>query len=167
MEETMDVGMMMVFAAYGWDGIDDATVWDEELRLARLAADLGFDALWSAEHHFFDYSFCPDNLQLMSYLAGVTSHADLGTAAVILPWHDPLRVAEQVAMLDHMSNGRLILGLGRGLGRVRIINRKDHRDSVFGRPHGKIQILDIDEMGLAKSIGGKHRPTRSKSCVAT
>lgn len=113
----MDVGIQMVFASYGWDNIGDAQVWDEELRLARLADELGFDVLWSVEHHFYDYSFCPDNLQLMSYLAGVTSHADLGTAAVILPWHEPLRVAEQVAMLDHLAKGRFRFGIGRGLSR--------------------------------------------------
>jgi len=113
----MDVGIQMVFASYGWSNISDAEVWDEELRLARLADELGFDVLWSVEHHFYDYSFCPDNLQLMSYLAGVTSHADLGTAAVILPWHDPLRVAEQVAILDHVSKGRFRFGIGRGLSR--------------------------------------------------
>jgi alkanesulfonate monooxygenase SsuD/methylene tetrahydromethanopterin reductase-like flavin-dependent oxidoreductase (luciferase family) len=113
----MDVGIQMVFASYGWDGISDAEVWDEELRLARLADELGYDVLWSVEHHFYDYSFCPDNLQLMSYLAGVTKHADLGTAAVILPWHDPLRVAEQVAMLDHLAQGRFRFGIGRGLSR--------------------------------------------------
>jgi alkanesulfonate monooxygenase SsuD/methylene tetrahydromethanopterin reductase-like flavin-dependent oxidoreductase (luciferase family) len=113
----MDVGMMMVFASYGWENIGDDQVWDEEIRLARLAADLGFDVLWSAEHHFFDYSFCPDNLQLMTYLAGVCPNIDLGTAAVILPWHDPLRVAEQAAVLDLLCRGRLRLGLGRGLAR--------------------------------------------------
>jgi alkanesulfonate monooxygenase SsuD/methylene tetrahydromethanopterin reductase-like flavin-dependent oxidoreductase (luciferase family) len=52
----MDVGMMMVFASYGWENCSDARVWDEEIRLARRAADLGFDCLWSAEHHFNDYS---------------------------------------------------------------------------------------------------------------
>jgi alkanesulfonate monooxygenase SsuD/methylene tetrahydromethanopterin reductase-like flavin-dependent oxidoreductase (luciferase family) len=113
----MDVGMMMLFASYGWDQIEDAQVWDEELRLAGLAAESGFDVLWSAEHHFFDYSFCPDNLQLMTYLAGLYPHIDLGTAAVILPWHDPLRVAEQVAMLDLLCKGRLRFGMGRGLAR--------------------------------------------------
>jgi alkanesulfonate monooxygenase SsuD/methylene tetrahydromethanopterin reductase-like flavin-dependent oxidoreductase (luciferase family) len=113
----MDVGTQMLFASYGWDVIGDAQVWDEELRLARLADELGFDVVWSVEHHFFDYSFCPDNLQLMSYLAGVINHADLGTAAVILPWHDPLRVAEQVAMLDHLARGRFRFGIGRGLSR--------------------------------------------------
>jgi alkanesulfonate monooxygenase SsuD/methylene tetrahydromethanopterin reductase-like flavin-dependent oxidoreductase (luciferase family) len=55
----MDVGMMMVFASYGWEHCSDARVWEEEIRLARLAADLGFDCLWSAEHHFNDYSFVP------------------------------------------------------------------------------------------------------------
>jgi len=113
----MDVGIQMVFSSYGWNGISDAQVWDEELRLARLADELGFDILWSVEHHFFDYSFCPDNLQLMTYLTALCPHVDLGTAAVIVPWHDPLRVAEQAAVLDMLSKGRLRLGLGRGLAR--------------------------------------------------
>ncbi len=113
----MDLGLMMIFSSYGWEGMSDDQVWDEDLRLARQAPGLGFDVLWSAEHHFFDYSFCPDNLQLMTYLAGVCPDIDLGTAAVIVPWHDPLRVAEQAAMLDYLSKGRLRLGLGRGLAR--------------------------------------------------
>jgi len=113
----MDVGMMMVFASYGWENCPDDRVWDEEIRLARLAADLGFDCLWSAEHHFNDYSFVPDNIHLMTYLAALSPGIDLGTAAVILPWHDPLRVAENAAVLDMLSEGRLRLGLGRGLAR--------------------------------------------------
>jgi alkanesulfonate monooxygenase SsuD/methylene tetrahydromethanopterin reductase-like flavin-dependent oxidoreductase (luciferase family) len=113
----MDVGMMMVFASYGWENIGDDQVWREEIRLARLAADSGFDVLWSAEHHFNDYSFVPDNLQLMTYLAAACPGIGLGTAAVIVPWHDPLRVAEQAAVLDMLSEGRLRLGLGRGLAR--------------------------------------------------
>src|SRR5919202_116780 len=116
-ERSMQVGMMMVFASYGWENCPDARVWDEEIRLARLAADLGFDCLWSAEHHFNDYSFVPDNLQLLTYLTALCPGVDLGTAAVIVPWHDPLRVAEQAAVLDMLSKGRLRLGLGRGLAR--------------------------------------------------
>ena len=67
----MDVGMLLLFASYGWEHSGDDQVWGEELKLARLAAESGFDVLWSAEHHFFDYAFCPDNLQLMTYLAGL------------------------------------------------------------------------------------------------
>ncbi len=113
----MDVGMMRLFASYGWENVGDDQVWEEELKLAGVAAESGFDALWSAEHHFFDYSFCPDNLQLMTHLAALYPDIDLGTAAVILPWHDPLRVAEQVSMLDMLCTGRLRFGMGRGLAR--------------------------------------------------
>ena len=113
----MDVGMMMIFSSYGWEGCPDGQVWEEELRLARIAAESGFDCLWSAEHHFNDYSFVPDNIQLMTHLAALCPNVDVGTAAVILPWHDPLRVAENAAVLDLLSGGRLRFGMGRGLAR--------------------------------------------------
>src|SRR5205823_4374606 len=61
---------------------------------------------------------CPDVLQFLTYMAGRTQRAGLGSMVVVLPWHDPLRVAEEVSMLDNISDGRLILGLGRGAGRV-------------------------------------------------
>ena len=77
----MDVGMMMLFASYGWEHIGDEQVWSEELQLARLAVESGFDVLWAAEHHCFDYSFCPDNLQLMTYLAGLYPGMHLGQTA--------------------------------------------------------------------------------------
>ena len=115
--DNMDVGILMAFASDGWPGITDGQVYEEELALAKLADQLGFDVAWAAEHHFFGYSFCPDNTQLLSYLAGVTTQIDVGTAAVIMPWHDPLLVAEKAAMLDHLSGGRFRFGVGRGLSR--------------------------------------------------
>lgn len=69
----MEVGMMMAFASYGWDSCPDDRVRDEEVRLARLAANSGFDVVWSAGHHFNNYSFVSDNRHLMSHLAGVCS----------------------------------------------------------------------------------------------
>lgn len=113
----MDVGVQMVFATYGWQDMSDDQAWDEEIRLAKLADELGFAALWAVEHHFNDYSFCPDNLQVMAYLAAECPNVDLGTAAVILPWNDPLRVAEKAIVLDLLSKGRLRFGIGRGLAR--------------------------------------------------
>src|SRR5262250_2152113 len=97
--------------------MSDDQAWHEEIRLARLAEELGFDVLWAVEHHFNDYSFCPDNLQLMAYLAALCPNIHLGTAAVILPWNDPLRVAEKAIVLDILSRGRLRFGIGRGLAR--------------------------------------------------
>jgi alkanesulfonate monooxygenase SsuD/methylene tetrahydromethanopterin reductase-like flavin-dependent oxidoreductase (luciferase family) len=113
----MEVGIQMVFSSHGCGAISDGQVVDEELRLARLGDELGFDVIWAVEHHFFDYSFCPDNTQLLSYLTAVLKRAEVGTAAIILPWNEPLRVAEKVALLDHLAGGRLRLGLGRGLSR--------------------------------------------------
>lgn len=113
----MDVGLQLIFTSYGWDTITDSEVYAQEVDLAIRAEQLGFDCVWPTEHHFFDYSFCPDNLQLLSYLAGRLQKIKLGTAAVILPWNDPLRVAEKVALLDELSGGRVRFGMGRGLSR--------------------------------------------------
>jgi alkanesulfonate monooxygenase SsuD/methylene tetrahydromethanopterin reductase-like flavin-dependent oxidoreductase (luciferase family) len=96
----------------------DLEVYREDLRLADLAEPLGFDSIWGVEHHFTDYTLCPDVLQFLAYMAGRTERIGLGSMVVVLPWHDPLRVAEEVSMLDHLSNGRVILGLGRGAGKV-------------------------------------------------
>jgi alkanesulfonate monooxygenase SsuD/methylene tetrahydromethanopterin reductase-like flavin-dependent oxidoreductase (luciferase family) len=98
--------------------LSDYETYKNELRLADLAEPLGFDALWSVEHHFTDYTMVPDVLQFLTYMAGRTTTIKLGSMVVVLPWHDPIRVAEQVAMLDNMSDGRFILGLGRGAGEV-------------------------------------------------
>jgi alkanesulfonate monooxygenase SsuD/methylene tetrahydromethanopterin reductase-like flavin-dependent oxidoreductase (luciferase family) len=99
--------------------VPDHQVYMDDLHLGGLAEPLGFDGLWSVEHHFTPYTMIPDVVQLLTYFAGRTSRIELGTAVIVLPWHDPVRVAEQVAMLDIMLQGRrLNIGLGRGAGRV-------------------------------------------------
>ena len=108
----------MVFQSYGYDGsVDDGQVVAEEIQLGLLAEELGFDKLWPVEHHAEDYSFCPDNTQFLSYMAARTSRIGLATGAVILPWNAPLRVAEKIVLLDHLSDGRAVFGMGRGLAR--------------------------------------------------
>jgi alkanesulfonate monooxygenase SsuD/methylene tetrahydromethanopterin reductase-like flavin-dependent oxidoreductase (luciferase family) len=113
----MHVGMAAVFQNPG-KARTDREVYANELRLADLAEPLGFESIWGVEHHFTDYTMCPDVLQFLTYMAGRTERARLGSMVVVLPWHDPMRVAEEVAMLDNISGGRLILGLGRGAGKV-------------------------------------------------
>ena len=109
----MDVGLMLVMTSYGWDEGSDAQMWGRGTAPlnVEMAAEYGFDSVWSAEHHFNDYSFVPDNLQLMTHIAAKHPNIDVGTAAVILPWHNPLRVAENAAVLDMLSGGRLRLGV--------------------------------------------------------
>jgi alkanesulfonate monooxygenase SsuD/methylene tetrahydromethanopterin reductase-like flavin-dependent oxidoreductase (luciferase family) len=157
----MDVGMMMVFSSYGWDNCPDKQVWEEEIRLARMAADLGFDCLWSAEHHFADYSFVPDNIQLMSYLAAACPNVDLGTAAVILPWHDPLRVAEQAAMLDLLSGGRFRFGMGRGLARREFAAFRLSMDESRGRfDEAAPMIINALRTGFMEGDGTYYKQPR-------
>jgi alkanesulfonate monooxygenase SsuD/methylene tetrahydromethanopterin reductase-like flavin-dependent oxidoreductase (luciferase family) len=109
--------MAVIFQGMG-DGRTDRNVYRNELRLGDLAEPLGFESIWGVEHHFTDYTMCPDVLQHLTYFAGRTERIQLGSMVVVLPWHHPMRVAEQVVMLDHLSNGRFIFGIGRGLGRV-------------------------------------------------
>ena len=113
----MQVGTGLIFQATD-PKRTDRDVYKGELALGDLAEPLGFDSIWGVEHHFTDYTMCPDVLQYLSYFAGRTQTIKLGSMVVVLPWHDPMRVAEQIAVLDHQSDGRFILGLGRGLGRV-------------------------------------------------
>jgi alkanesulfonate monooxygenase SsuD/methylene tetrahydromethanopterin reductase-like flavin-dependent oxidoreductase (luciferase family) len=96
----------------------DYDVYKDDLRIGDLYEPLGFDSIWSVEHHFDDYTMCPDVLQFLSYYAGRTKKVQLGSMVVVLPWHDPIRVAEQVSVIDHQSDGRMLLGFGRGLARI-------------------------------------------------
>ena len=113
----MHIGMAAFFQNPGRVRSDYA-VYRNELRLAELAEPLGFESVWGVEHHFTDYTMCPDVLQFLAYMAGRTQRIQLGSMVVVLPWHDPLRVAEEFTMLDQLSDGRVIVGIGRGLGRV-------------------------------------------------
>jgi alkanesulfonate monooxygenase SsuD/methylene tetrahydromethanopterin reductase-like flavin-dependent oxidoreductase (luciferase family) len=99
-------------------GRSDADVFLEHMALGDLAEPLGFDSLFALEHHFTGYAMSPSPTQLLSYYAGRTRRITLGTAVIVLPWHDPVRVAEQIALLDVMSGGRCLFGFGRGAASV-------------------------------------------------
>src|SRR5262247_4883918 len=111
----MKIGIQNVFPAH--KDYNDRDMYKQETRLLIEAEGMGFDIIWPVEHHFFDYSMCPDNMQYLSYIAARTERVELGTGAIILPWNNPMRVVEKMVLLDHLSNGRAVLGLGRGLAR--------------------------------------------------
>jgi alkanesulfonate monooxygenase SsuD/methylene tetrahydromethanopterin reductase-like flavin-dependent oxidoreductase (luciferase family) len=97
----------------------DREIFNEEINIARIADETGFDSVWTIEHHFTPYTMVTNPLQYLTYIAGITKRVDLGTMVVVLPWHNPVRVAEDVNMLDSfLGSGReIICGVGRGLGR--------------------------------------------------
>lgn len=82
--------------------------------MTRLAEEIGFDASWFAEHHFTNNSVSVSPLVMAAHMAACTSRIRLGTAVVVLPLYHPLRVAQEIALVDQLSDGRLVLGLGNG-----------------------------------------------------
>ncbi len=113
----MHVGMAAFFQNPG-NRLKDHAVYRHEMAMADLAEPLGFDSIWSAEHHFDEYTMCPNVAQFLTWMAARTKRARLGSMVMVLPWHDPVRLAEEVSVLDNLSEGRVILGIGRGLGRI-------------------------------------------------
>nr|QLJ97720.1 LLM class flavin-dependent oxidoreductase [Micromonospora carbonacea] len=109
----MHVGFEAAFQNLG--KIPDDVFLRKEIAVCVEAESNGFDSVWVTEHHFSDYGLIADPMQLLSHLAGRTSTIRLGTAVLVLPWHDPLRLAEQVLLADHLSGGRVVVGIGRGL----------------------------------------------------
>ena len=147
----MHVGMSSFFQNFS-TGLSDTDIYRHELSMADLAEPLGFDSIWSAEHHFNGYTMCPNVLQFLTYMAGRTQRVQLGSMVVVLPWHDPVRVAEEISVLDHLSGGRTILGLGRGLGRLEFtgfrVPMEESRERFVAYSEALIEAL---ETGILKS----------------
>ena len=91
-----------------------ARYYRQSLEQVLYAESLGFDSVWFTEHHFTRHGIVSATLALLAYLAGVTSRIRLGTAVTVLPFHNPIQLAEQTATVDVLSHGRLDLGVGRG-----------------------------------------------------
>lgn len=107
----MKFGVMNLFPA---EGADDAQVLRDTLEEIGIADQLGFDSCWLAEHHFSRYGILGNPLMLGAAIAQRTRTITIGTAVVVVPLHDPIRIAEDAALLDILSEGRLVLGIGRG-----------------------------------------------------
>src|SRR3954453_22544104 len=95
-------------------GRSDASVVAEHLAMGDLAEPLGFDSIFALEHHFTGYSMSPAPGKLLNYPARPPKRVALGTAVIVLPCHDPIRVAESIALLDVLCGGRCLFGFGRG-----------------------------------------------------
>src|SRR5262247_812084 len=94
--------------------VDDHAVIKETLEQCVLADRMGFDTVWFVEHHFLtSFSMSPGPVEIIGALSQLTKRIRLGFGVVILPYHHPVRVAERVAMVDHMSGGRVEFGTGR------------------------------------------------------
>ncbi len=105
---------VLFFLIHQPPGKSEPQVIAETLEQAEYAEDLGYDAVWIAEHHFTVHGICGSPLQFLANVAARTRRIRLGQGVIVLPFNHPIHIAEQSAMLDILSNGRLDLGIGRG-----------------------------------------------------
>ena len=159
----MKVGLLMVFQNFK-DKISDAEAYQRDMYIADLAEPLGFNTLGAVEHHFNSYAMAPDGMQFLSYMAGRTKTINLMTGAVILPWWDsPLRVTEKMILLDHLSQGRALFGIGHGLAR--------REYDVFGVDMGEARdrfdesaeiIIEGLESGFVEADGKHYKQVKTE-----
>jgi probable F420-dependent oxidoreductase len=127
----------------------------ETLDLVRLAEAVGFDSAWVSEHHGSSDGYLPSLLPMLAAFAASTDRMALGTGIVLAPFHDPLRLAEDAAVVDQLSGGRLVLGLG--------IGWRDEEFRMFGVPKSErgrrteeiIQVLRLAWTGRRFSFEGR------------
>ncbi len=105
-------GLLHLFESPG--DRSEAQYYKENIELIEYADRVGLDEVWLAEHHFTDYGVMPSTQVFGAYAAARTERIRIGTGVCVLPFHNPVRVAEEFAFLDQLSDGRLDFGVGRG-----------------------------------------------------
>ena len=136
----MKVGVLQFFS---WPErrVDLAAVYARALQRIAIMDQSGYDAVWLAEHHFSSFSVCP-SVHMMGVLAAArTTRLRIGTGVSLAPFYHPLRLAEEVALLDVLSGGRVNWGAGRGFARVEFENFGVPAEESTSRFHEAVEIV--------------------------
>ena len=118
-----------------------ASVITEEVEQMVLSEQLGFDTVWLTEHHYADYGLSSAPSVLLATVAARTARISLGMAVWVLPFHHPLKLAEETATLDILSNGRLVVGLGRGNRALEFLGHGVPQDESRTRMEEGVEVL--------------------------
>ena len=130
--------------------VSDAANMDDTLYMGELVEPLGFDSIWATEHYGSAYSMQPNPLQYLAYWAGRTSRVDVGTAVIVAPWWNPVRLASEISMLDILLKGRrLHLGIGRGIA--------PHEYASLGYPIDQSHRYFYDVINAIRAADGAER----------
>jgi alkanesulfonate monooxygenase SsuD/methylene tetrahydromethanopterin reductase-like flavin-dependent oxidoreductase (luciferase family) len=122
-------------------GRTGAEILPEEVDQMVLAEDLGFDSVWLTEHHYADYGLSSAPSVLLATVAARTRRIHLGMAVYVIPFHHPLRLAEETASIDILSGGRLIVGLGRGNRPMEFFGHGVLQEENRGRMEEGVEVL--------------------------
>lgn len=114
----------------------------EMLHEISVADNLGFDSAWLTEHHFLEDGYCPSLMVTAAAIAAKTQNVRIGTGILLTPLHDPIRVAEDAAVADLISEGRLILGLGLGYRQEEFDGFERSLKQRKGRMEESLEILN-------------------------
>ncbi len=130
--------------------VTDAANMDDTLYMGDLVEPLGFDSIWATEHYGSAYSMQPNPLQYLAYWAGRTNRVDVGTAVIVAPWWNPVRLASEISMLDILLRSRrLHLGIGRGIA--------PHEYASLGYPIEQSHKYFYDVIGAIRAADGAER----------
>lgn len=143
-------------APVGPAGHSDAQLYAEGVDDARFGQALGYDSAWALEHHFTPYFPQPDLAVYLAHVAAACPGLGLGTCVIVVPWHNPLRLTEQIAMLSLLSSGDLYLGLGRGTARYEFERLDVDMTQTRGLFSESVQILQQGLTGEPFSFAGEH-----------
>ena len=133
-----------------------ATLYGDSLEQVELAEALGFDSIWLTEHHFTDDGYLPAMLPAAAAIAARTKRVTIGTFVLLAPFQHPLKLAEDAAVVDVISNGRLRLGLGQGYRQEEFDGFGVPRAERLGRTLETIEILKLAWTGKRFSFDGKY-----------
>lgn len=122
----------------------------------QYAEALGFDSLWVTEHHFWYDGYCPQPLVAVAAMAPVTRRIRLATGVILLPQHDPIKVAEDAAVADILSNGRLMLGVAVGYRDVEFDGFDVRRRDRGARMDEQLAVMRQAWTGQPFSFEGRH-----------
>ncbi|MQG79818.1 MAG: LLM class flavin-dependent oxidoreductase [SAR202 cluster bacterium] len=130
--------------------VPDSQNMDDTLYMGELVEPLGFDSIWATEHYGSAYSMQPNPLQYLAYWAGRTNRVDVGTAVIVAPWWNPVRLAHEISMLDILLKGRrLHLGIGRGI--------SPHEYASLGYPMEESHKYFYDVINAIRAADGAER----------
>ena len=108
----MEFGLFLEFV--GLDDITDQQAFKQGFAMVDEAERMGVDSVWLAEYHFIPFSVLSAPITVATAVAARTERMRIGFGVVLLPLGNPIRIAEEIATLDHISQGRLEFGIGRG-----------------------------------------------------